>query len=126
MAAMAAVAAPMVIKFLQGGGLNKLLGGFQEKGMADKAESWVGKGENKAITPQELEQVVPAEQIDQIAQKTGASREQTEELLAQALPQVVNQVTPEGQLPDQAQVDQRLDQLLQQVQAQAPTQAPAQ
>jgi hypothetical protein len=39
MAAMAAIAAPMVIKFLQGGGLNKLMSGFQEKGMGDKADS---------------------------------------------------------------------------------------
>jgi uncharacterized protein YidB (DUF937 family) len=118
MAAMAAVAAPMVIKFLQGGGLNKLLGGFQEKGMADKAESWVGKGENKAITPQELEKVVGTDEIDQIAKQTGATREQTEELLAQALPQVVDKVSPEGQLPDQAELDKRLEQLLPQ---QAPT-----
>jgi uncharacterized protein YidB (DUF937 family) len=111
MAAMAAVAAPMVVKFLQGGGLNKLLGGFQEKGMADKAESWVGTGENKPITPQELEQVVGTEEIDQIAQQTGASREQTEEMLAKALPEVVNRVSPNGQLPDQAQLDQMLGQM---------------
>ena len=111
MAAMAAVAAPMVIKFLQGGGLNKLLGGFQEKGMADKADSWVGTGENKPITPQELQQVVPQEQIDQIAQQTGATPEQTADALATALPQVVNQVTPNGQLPDQAQLDQMLGQM---------------
>jgi uncharacterized protein YidB (DUF937 family) len=79
MAGMAAVAAPMILKFLQGGGLNKLLGNMQSKGMEDKAQSWVSKGENKAITPQELEQVVPKEQIDQLAQQTGATPEQAEE-----------------------------------------------
>jgi uncharacterized protein YidB (DUF937 family) len=111
MAGMAAVAAPMVLKFLQGGGLDKLLGNMQSKGMEDKAQSWVSKGENRAITPQELEQVVPKEQIDQLAQQTGATPEQAEEVLAQALPQVVDKVTPDGQLPQQAQLDDMLGQL---------------
>jgi uncharacterized protein YidB (DUF937 family) len=111
MAGMAAVAAPLLLKFLQGGGLNKLLGNMQSKGMEDKAQSWVSKGENRAITPQELEQVVPKEQIDQLAQQTGATPQQTEEVLAQALPQVVNKVTPDGQIPQQAQLDAMLGQL---------------
>ena len=81
MAGMAAVVAPMILKFLQGGGLNKLLGNMQSKGMEGKAQSWVSKGEDKAITPQELEQVVPKEQIDQLAQQTGATPEQAEEVL---------------------------------------------
>lgn len=111
MAGMAAVAAPFVMKFLQGGGLNKLLGGMQEKGMEDKAQSWVAKGENKAITPQELEQVVPKEQIEQLAQQAGVPPQQAEEVLAQALPQVVDKVTPDGQVPQQAQLDDMLGQL---------------
>lgn len=111
MAGMAAVAAPMILKFLQGGGLNKLLGNMQSKGMEDKAQSWVSKDVNKAITPQELEQVVPKEQIDQLAQQAGVPTQQAEEVLAQALPQVVDKVTPEGQVPQQAQLDAMLGQL---------------
>ena len=112
MAGMAAVAAPMVLKFLQGGGMQKLLGNAQAQGVGDKAESWVSTGENKPISAQELEKVVGTDEIDQIAQQTGASREQTEEVLAQALPQVVDKVTPEGTVPDQAQLDQLLGQLM--------------
>lgn len=111
MAGMAAVAAPMILKFLQGGGLNKLLGNMQSKGMEDKAQSWVSKDVNKAITPQELEQVVPKEQIDQLPQQAGVPTQQAEEVLAQALPQVVDKVTPEGQVPQQAQLDAMLGQL---------------
>ena len=112
MAGMAAVAAPMILKFLQGGGMQKLLGNAQAQGVGDKAESWVSTGENKPISAQELEKVVGTDEIDQIAQQTGASREQTEEVLAQALPQVVDKVTPEGKVPDQAQLDQLLGQLM--------------
>ena len=91
--------------------MQKLLGNMQSKGMEDKAESWVAKDVNQPITPQELQQVVPKEEIDQLAQQTGATPEQAEEVLAQALPQVVDKVTPEGQLPQQAQVDEMLGQL---------------
>ena len=112
MAGMAAVAAPMILKFLQGGGMQKLLGNAQAQGVGDKAESWVSTGENKPISAQELEKVVGTDEIDQLAQQTGASREQTEEVLAQALPQVVDKVTPEGKVPDQAQLDQLLGQLM--------------
>jgi uncharacterized protein YidB (DUF937 family) len=111
MAGMAVAAAPVLLKFLQGGGLQKLLGGMQSKGMGDKAESWVQPGENKPITPQELKQVVPEAEIDQLAQQAGVPPQQAEEVLAQALPQVVDKVTPEGQVPQQAQLDDMLGQL---------------
>lgn len=110
-AAMAAVAAPLVMKFLQGGGLEKLLGGFKQQGMQKEADSWVSTGTNEPITAQQLEQVAGTQQIDEIAQQVGASREQTAEVLAQALPQVVDKVTPDGQLPAQADVDDALGQL---------------
>jgi uncharacterized protein YidB (DUF937 family) len=110
-AAMAAVAAPLVMKFLQGGGLQKLLGGFKEQGMAQQADSWVSTGKNEPITAQQLEQVAGTKEIDEIAQQVGASREQTAEVLAQALPQVVDKVTPNGQLPAQTEVDDALGQL---------------
>ncbi|MGH3052114.1 MAG: YidB family protein [Gaiellaceae bacterium] len=64
-----------------------------------------------AITPQELEQAVGTEEIDQIAKETGASPEETKEVLAQARPEVVDKVTPDGQVPDQAQLDDMLGQL---------------
>ena len=108
---MAAVLGPLLLKFLQGGGLQRILAGLQQKGMGDKADSWVASGENKTLSAQEVQEIVPAEEIDQIAQQTGASREQAAEVVGQALPQVVDKVTPEGQLPDQAQLDDMLGQL---------------
>jgi len=111
MMGMAAAAAPMVLKYLQGGGLQKLLGGMKQQGMGDKAESWVAGGPNKPITAQELEKVVGKDEIEQIAKQAGASPQETEEVLAQALPEVVNKVTPEGQVPDQSSLDQMLGQL---------------
>ena len=110
-AAMAAVAAPLVLKFLQNGGLEKLLGGMKQRGLAEQADSWVSTGQNEPITGQQLEEIAGTEEIDQIAQQVGASREETAEVLAQALPQVVDRVTPNGQLPPQTEVDDALGQL---------------
>jgi uncharacterized protein YidB (DUF937 family) len=111
MAGMAAVAAPLILKLLQGGGLQKLLSSLQSRGAGDKAQSWVSTGENMQISPQELEQAVGSTEIEQIAQQAGASPEETKEVLAQALPQVVDKVTPNGEIPDQAQLDDMLGQL---------------
>jgi uncharacterized protein YidB (DUF937 family) len=111
MMGMAVAAAPLVLKFLQGGGLQKILGGLKQEGMGDKADSWVAGGPNKPITAQELTKVVGTEEIEQIAKQAGASPQETEQVLAQALPEVVNKVTPEGQVPDQASLDQMLGQL---------------
>jgi uncharacterized protein YidB (DUF937 family) len=84
---------------------------LQSQGAGDKAQSWVSTGENMQITPQELEQAVGSTELEQIAQQAGASPEETKEVLAQALPQVVDKVTPNGQIPDQAQLDDMLGQL---------------
>ena len=108
---MAAVAAPLILRFLQNGGLEKLLSGFKERGLTDQADSWVSTGTNEPITGQQLEEVAGTEQIDEIAKQIGASREETAEVLAQALPQVVDKVTPDGQLPAQTDVDDALGQL---------------
>ena len=108
---MAAVAAQLVLKFLQNGGLEKLLGGMKQRGLTEQADSWVSTGKNEPITAQQLEEVAGTQQIEEIAQQVGASREQTAEVLAQALPQVVDKVTPEGQLPQQTDVDNALGQL---------------
>lgn len=111
MAGMAAVAAPLILKLLQGGGLQKLLSNLQSRDAGDKAQSWVSTGENMQITPQELEQAVGSTEIEQIAQQAGALPEETKEVLAQALPQVVDKFTPNGEISDQAQLDDMLGQL---------------
>ena len=111
-AAIAAVVGPLLMKFLSGGGLQKMMGQAQAAGAGDKAQSWVAKGENQQIGAVELEKVVGTEEIDQIANAVGADREQTAAVLAQALPQVVDQVTPDGKLPDPDQLDAALKNVL--------------
>jgi uncharacterized protein YidB (DUF937 family) len=99
---------PAVTGMLAGGGLSKLMSGMQSAGLEDKAKSWISGDANKSITPDEVKQVVDPSHIAEVAQKAGVSHDEAAALIAQALPEVVNHVTPDGSLPDAATVDQKL------------------
>jgi uncharacterized protein YidB (DUF937 family) len=105
MGGMLAALAPVIGTALAGGGLQKLLSGFQQNGMDDKVQSWVGTGENASLSASEVQQVVSDDQIAEVAERLGVSREQAASVLADVIPDVVNGVTPDGQLPDQGQLD---------------------
>jgi uncharacterized protein YidB (DUF937 family) len=81
------------------GGLQDLLSRFQQNGHGDKANSWVSTGANKPVAPHELEQVLGDERIDWLTKETGLSRDQLLSGLSQALPQAVDKLTPNGQVP---------------------------
>jgi uncharacterized protein YidB (DUF937 family) len=102
---------PVVTGMLAGGGLGKIMSGLQAAGLEDKAKSWVAKGENQALSADEVKRVVPAEKIAEVAQKAGVSHDDAAGLIAQALPAVVDHVTPDGHVPDAAAVDQSLGKL---------------
>jgi uncharacterized protein YidB (DUF937 family) len=99
---------PAVTGMLAGGGLSKLMSGMQAAGLEDKAKSWISGGANKSISPDEVKQVVDPSHIAEVAQKAGVSHDEAAALIAKALPEVVNHVTPDGSLPDAATVDQKL------------------
>jgi uncharacterized protein YidB (DUF937 family) len=106
MAGMMAALAPMVGQFISGGGLSKMLSGFQSAGMEDKVDSWVGTGENKPISAGDVQQAVSQEQIDKVAEALGVSQEQAAGVIADVLPNLVDKVSPEGQLASEEQLDQ--------------------
>lgn len=81
------------------GGLNDLLKQFQESGHTETANSWVGTGPNKAISPDDLASALGADQISTLSSQTGLSRDELLAGLAKQLPDVINQLTPHGRLP---------------------------
>ena len=90
---------PLIASFLQNGGLNKILAGFQQKGMSSQAASWVGTGDNEAVSGADLEQVIGSDQISAIAEQSGLSNEQAADAVAEVLPQVVDLRQPRGRAP---------------------------
>ncbi|MBA2358011.1 MAG: DUF937 domain-containing protein [Actinobacteria bacterium] len=109
---MAGALLPMLGGLLAGGGLNKLLSGLRAKGLGAQADSWVGKGPNKPVTGDQVRQVMSEDELAQIAAKLGVSHEDAAEAVAEALPQVVDHVTPEGQLPPDEDLDQAFGRLV--------------
>ena len=84
------------------GGLNDLLKQFQQSGKGDVANSWVGNGTNKPIAPTDLANALGASQINTLMAHSGLSRDELLAGLSQHLPEVVNQLTPEGRVPTRA------------------------
>lgn len=85
------------------GGLGDLLKQFQENGQGDKADSWVSKGPNKQIDPNDLANALGADQISTLLDQTGLSRNELLQGLSQYLPGVVDQLTPDGRLPTESE-----------------------
>ena len=84
----------------QNGGISGVLGKMQQAGYGQQAQSWIGTGQNMPIDPGALSQIFGHGQLGQIAQQLGMSQEEASGGLAQMLPQVVDQMTPGGQVPD--------------------------
>lgn len=89
------------------GGLNDLLKQFQNAGQGEAADSWVGKGPNKDISQNELARAIGLDQIDALTQQTGLSREQLLDGLSRELPGVIDELTPDGRLPTEAELSRR-------------------
>ena len=81
------------------GGLNDLLDNFRSKGQAEKADSWVRPGSNKGLSASEVEEAVGADNLAELSQRTGLSREELLERLATNIPETVDRLTPDGRLP---------------------------
>ena len=86
------------------GGLGGLLKQFQQAGFGDTINSWINTGPNKAVAPAQVSDALGPEIIDMLSQRTGLPRDQVASILSQVLPQIVDQLTPDGRLPSQREV----------------------
>lgn len=89
-----------------GGGnpLGGLLDMITKSGLVsqDQLDSWVGKGDNQPLTPDQVKQAVPDETLDRVASEAGVSRDEVADQVAKELPQVVDKLTPQGQVPSES------------------------
>lgn len=70
-----------------------------QAGLGDIFDSWVGKGENKPITADQVKQAADPQNLQRAADEAGISVDEAAEQLSKALPKVVDQMTPDGELP---------------------------
>jgi len=80
-------------------GLNGLLQGFEKAGLGAVAQSWVSKGANLPVSAEQIQAVLGSAPVAAFAQKLGVDPQQAAAHLAQLLPQVIDHLTPEGQVP---------------------------
>ena len=86
------------------GGLDELLQRFQQSGYGDIVNSWIGTGSNRPVAPDQLNQALSPETVDELSQQTGVPRHEVLSELSQALPTMVDRLTPEGRIPDQQEM----------------------
>jgi uncharacterized protein YidB (DUF937 family) len=83
----------------QHGGLEGLVAKFQEAGLGDMVQSWIGTGANAPVTAGQLERVLGHDAVAAVASQAGVSTQQAAGGLASVLPELVNQLTPGGSVP---------------------------
>ncbi len=81
------------------GGLGGLLNQFQNAGLGNVAQSWVGNGPNQQVSPDQLHQVFGDQQVNQWAQQANMQPHDLLSQLSQYLPHAVDKMTPGGQVP---------------------------
>ena len=82
------------------GGLGDLIGRFTQGGMGDVIGSWIGHGQNAPISGGQVTDVLGSDAISKIAAQLGLTHAEAADQVSQVLPQVVDQLTPQGQVPD--------------------------
>jgi hypothetical protein len=81
------------------GGLGDLLAAFERNGMGEQVQSWVGTGSNLPLAPEQLQQALGGDVLDGLARQAGVSPAEAGSGLAELLPQLIDRLTPNGQLP---------------------------
>lgn len=102
---------PLVASLLMNGGLEKILGRLQQHGKGSKAESWVSAGPNEPVDAADVRDALDDRELADIAQQLGVSDDEAAEAIAQVLPDVVDQATPQGDLPATEELDERFGRL---------------
>jgi uncharacterized protein YidB (DUF937 family) len=94
------------------GGVNGLVQTFHSSGMGGVVNSWIGNGQNQAITPDQIQQVLGSAPVQALAQKLGVSPQQASSTLSQLLPTVMDKLSPNGAVPEQSNLLQMGENLL--------------
>jgi uncharacterized protein YidB (DUF937 family) len=81
-------------------GLGGLLEQLQRAGFGEQADSWVSRGANKPISPDAMKQIFGSDGLEQISRQAGIGQDEASRGLSQLLPEIVDRMTPAGEVPD--------------------------
>jgi len=89
----------------QGGGLTSLIAQFTQAGFGQHIQSWISSGQNLPISAEQITQALGSGRLQQLARDAGIDPAQMSGHLAQLLPQLVDHLTPNGQVPQGGGLD---------------------
>jgi uncharacterized protein YidB (DUF937 family) len=97
----------IALQFIQNypGGLAGLLQAFGRAGYGEQAQSWVSTGRNLPISPDVITQILGGQQVRSMGEEYGVEPHATAGGLASLLPEIINQMTPSGQVESDPQQD---------------------
>jgi uncharacterized protein YidB (DUF937 family) len=95
----------------QTGGLSGLVQMFKDKGIGDAMSSWISTGKNLPVSAEQIKQALGADQIQQISNNVGVSQEEASNGLAGLLPEIIDKLTPDGEVPESNMITQGLNML---------------
>lgn len=93
------------------GGLPGMLETLKKGGLGSQVDSWVSTGKNQAVSGDQLEGALGKDKLTELARQFGMPVDQFKNQLADSLPQAVDQLTPQGQIPDASELDQMMARL---------------
>ena len=88
-------------KGVSGTALGDVLDRFRNAGAELKVDSWVRPGPNQPVEPYEVEAAIDEETLSSLSQQTGLSREELIARITRDLPEAVDKMTPNGELPSE-------------------------
>jgi uncharacterized protein YidB (DUF937 family) len=88
-----------VRKLIEERDLSSITERFRESGLDKQVQSWISKGENLPVAGDQIERVLGSDVVASIAGKLGITQVEAADEMAEAVPEVVDEMTPEGELP---------------------------
>lgn len=87
-----------------GGGIGALLQQFNQAGLGQAVNSWVGNGPNHPVQPDQVQSALGQTTVSDLAQHAGMNEQDLLQELSRVLPGVVDKLTSNGQIPSQSEV----------------------
>ena len=108
---------PMVLSWIKrNGGLSGALSKITGMGYDNQARSWMSNQQsNDNLDPNEITRLFDESEIQQVAAHTGANEMEVRQGLAELLPEVMNQLTPNGNLDNEPEANEEIDQIMNQL-----------
>ena len=90
------------------GGLSGLVQKLSQGGLQEQVASWVGTGQNLPVSAEQIQALLGSTGLQDIAAKFGFNSADAPSQLSHLLPQVIDKLTPHGQVPAEGDLQHQL------------------